>query len=111
MQYFYSFCLILPLFVATNIANAQSPEESSAAAKYDPEFIQQYNQECIQTSMAEGLDSIAAKKLCNCTISKFQQNYTQVEFINLTTSSANDKQAESALIEVGQICFEQALYE
>ena len=108
MQYFYSFCLIFPFLISANIATAQSSEES---LKYDPEFVQQYNQECIQTSMAEGLDDMAAKKLCDCTISKFQQKYTQEQFVKLTTSSATDKQAENALIEVGQICFEETLYE
>jgi len=108
MQYFYSFCLVFSCFITANIVAAQSPDESST---YDPEFIQQYHQECTQTSMAEGLDSIAAKKLCDCTINKFQQKYTQVEFVQLTTASANEKQAENALVEVGQICFEQTLFE
>ena len=111
MQYFYSFCLVFPFLISAGIATAQSSEESAESLKYDPEFVQQYNQECTQTSMAEGLDSMAAKNLCDCTISKFQQKYTQAEFVKLTTSAATDKQAENALVEVGQICFEQTLYE
>lgn len=111
MQYFYSFCLIIPFVINANIATAQTSEGSVESSKYDLEFLQQYNQECTKTSMEEGLDALAAKKLCDCTISKFQQKYTQTEFVQLTTSSASDKQAENALIEVGQVCFEQTLYE
>lgn len=111
MQYFYSFCLVLPFLITANLVKAQSPESTEQISEYDQEFVQDYNQECIQTSMVEGLDTIAAKKLCDCTINKFQQKYTQVEFVQLTTASATEKQAENALIEVGQVCFEQTLYE
>ena len=62
MQYFYSFCLVFSFFMTANIATAQSPEGSTESSEYDPEFQQQYNQECIQTSLAEGLDEVAAKK-------------------------------------------------
>ena len=112
MQYFSSFLLFLSLFINIgSIAVAQDSKKSESSNKYDPEFIEQYHQECMETSIAEGLDEIAAEKLCNCTISEFQKQHTQAEFVRLTTASATDENAENSLIEVGQVCFEQTLYE
>ncbi|MEO1672737.1 MAG: hypothetical protein AAFR77_18495, partial [Cyanobacteria bacterium J06631_2] len=75
------------------------------------EFVQQYQQECVQTSIAEGLEEVEAQRLCNCTIKEFQQQYALEEFQQLTVASATDKESETALVDVGQFCFEQLLYE
>ena len=105
MQY-----LLLTLFLLINgTAMAQTTDEDSEV--YPGEFVRDYNQECIQTSMTEGLESIEAEQLCDCTINKFQSKYTLEEFKQLTAASVRDKKAEMALVEVGQVCFEQILYE
>ena len=42
---------------------------------------------------------------------EFERQYSLEEFKQLTIAAATDKQAETALVEVGQFCFEQTLYE
>ena len=111
MQYFSTFCLSLFLLTFGSVVVAQSPDDSQTANTYEPEFAEQYSQECIQTSMGEGLDKVAADKLCGCTINKFQAQYTQAEFVELTAASASDEAAKAQLLEVGQLCFEQTLSE
>ena len=111
MQYFYYLFLVLSLLVAGDTVVAQESRESQAAHQYPAEFKQDYAQECIQTSMAEGLAEVEAKQLCDCTLNKFQSRYSLEEFQQLTAASINDKQAEMTLVEVGQVCFEQILYE
>ena len=109
MKYFYSSLLSLSLL--SGVAVAEGSIDSTTANQYSTSFIQDYNQECIQTSMSEGLAQIDAQKLCDCTISEFQRQYSMEEFQQLTLASATDEEAETALVEVGQFCFEQILYE
>ncbi len=93
------------------VAFASGTIKAKEPHQYPAEFVQDYNQECIQTSMEEGLAEIEAKRLCDCTINEFERQYNLAEFRNLTAASTTDKEAETALIEVGQFCFEQILYE
>lgn len=109
MKYFYSSLLSLSLF--SGVAVAEGSTNIAETNQYSADFIQDYNQECIETSMSEGLAEIDAQNLCDCTISEFQRQYTRSEFQQLTLASATDEEAETALVEVGQFCFEQILYE
>jgi hypothetical protein len=111
MQYLYSSLLMLSFLSINSIALAKENLGSNAIEKYPPEFVQDYSQECLQTSMLEGLEAPEARKLCRCTIDKFQNQYTLEEFKQLTAKSATDQTAENTLVEVGQVCFEQILYE
>ena len=111
MQYFY-FSLVSLVWLSLNsMAVAQEPSQEQAANQYPVDFVRNYNQECIQTSIEEGLAEAEAKQLCDCTIQEFEQQYNLEEFQELTAASATDQQAETALIDVGQFCFEQILYE
>lgn len=109
MKCFYSSLLSLSLL--SGVAVAEGITNAPQAKQYSTDFIQDYNQECIQTSMSEGLEQTDAQKLCDCTISEFQRQYSMEEFQQLTLASATDEEAETALVEVGQFCFEQILYE
>lgn len=112
MKYFCSFFLFtLSFLIVEDLAIAEGSTKAKKNHQYPTEFVQSYNQECIQTSMGEGLDEAGAKKLCNCTLNKFQQQYSLAEFKQLTVASTTDQQAQNKLVEVGQVCFEQILYE
>lgn len=111
MQYFYSSLLSLSLLSIAGVAFASGTTKAEETNQYPAEFVQDYNQECIQTSIEEGLAEIEAKRLCDCTINEFEQQYNLAEFKKLTVASTTDKEAETALVEVGQFCFEQILYE
>lgn len=110
MQHFYSFLLALSLFATGRIAVAESSVDSESN-QYPEEFIQKYSAECMQTSIGEGLSEAEAATLCDCTINKFQSQYKLEEFKQLTADSLNDQNAQATLVEVGQVCFEQILYE
>ena len=111
MQHFYSSLLVLSLFTTGGVAVAESSIESGKSNQYPKEFLQEYSTECMQTSVGEGLAEAEAKRLCECTIVKFQSQYELAEFKQLTIDSLNDQNAQNALVEVGQVCFEQILYE
>lgn len=111
MQYFYLSLLGLSLLSLNGAAVAQENPQEQAANQYPAEFVRNYNQECIQTSIEEGLAEAEAKQLCDCTLQEFEQQYNLEEFQELTAASTTDQEAETALIDVGQFCFEQILYE
>ena len=111
MQYFISVLFGLSLLTINRVALAGGAIEKQPAHQYPAEFVRDYNQECLQTSLNEGLAEPEAKNLCECTINEFERQYSLEEFQRLTTASATDPEAETTLIEVGQFCFEQILYE
>lgn len=111
MPYFLYACSTFLLLTTGGVAVANGLVHAKKAHQYPAEFIQSYNQECLQTSMKEGLAEAEAKSLCDCTISEFERQYSLTEFKRLTAAAATDKTAETTLVEVGQFCFEQILYE
>ena len=111
MQYFLSPLLGLFIFIPGSMVAAEGSLTQQEGHEYPAEFVQSYNQECIQASIEEGLAEAEAKRLCSCTINEFERQYSLEEFQQLTTASATDKASETTLVEVGQFCFEQILYE
>ena len=111
MGYFLSSLFSLFIFVPGSIAVAEGSIEAQKTDQYPAQFVQNYNQECIQTSIEEGLAAAEAKRLCDCTIDEFEQQYSLEEFQQLTAASGTDQTSQNTLIEVGQFCFEQILYE
>ena len=109
MKYFCSSLLFFSLIAMGGTAVAQSGEANNS--EYPEEFVRQYATECIQTSMGEGLSEAEAQKLCSCTIEKFQNQYELEEFKQLTVDSLQDEKAQGLLVQVGQVCFEEILYE
>ena len=109
MQYFFYFLSLLSIasaqvVVAEGSVNRQQPHQ------YPTQFVQGFNQECMDTSLGEGLEEAEARRLCDCSIDEFERQYSLEEFQQLTAAAATDKASETALIEVGQFCFEQILY-
>jgi hypothetical protein len=111
MPYFVYSLLSLVLLATGGVAVAGGSANPQKAHQYPANFVQSYNQECMQTSMQEGLDKAEAKRLCDCTINEFERQYSLTEFKQLTAASRTDKASENTLVEVGQFCFEQILYE
>lgn len=111
MQYFYSSILSLTVLSLGGMVLTEGTLKAQPGNQYPAEFIQDYNQECLRTSIEEGLVEAEAQRLCDCTIDEFERQYNLEEFQQLTATSATDKEAETALVEVGQFCFEQILYE
>ena len=111
MQYFFASLFSLSLLAINSVASAEGTVNKQPAHQYPADFVRDYNQECIQTSLEEGLSEPEAKRLCDCTLNEFERQYNLEEFQQLTSASASDKEAEAALVDVGQFCFEQILYE
>ncbi|MEL6929158.1 MAG: hypothetical protein AAFO95_11025 [Cyanobacteria bacterium J06600_6] len=110
MQYiFYSLSALL-FVIPARLAVAESSATPQSPNQYPAEFISDYQQECLQTSLEEGLAEAEAQNLCSCTIEEFSRQYTLEEFKQVTAASTTDRAAETALVEVGQFCFEQLLY-
>ncbi len=111
MPRLYSCLLILCLFTTSKYAANAESQVATTEETYPAEFVREYSNECLQTSMIEGLTEAEAQQLCQCTINEFQKQYSLQEFKRLTAASATDVTAENTLIEVGQFCFESLLYE
>jgi hypothetical protein len=70
-----------------------------------------YQVECLEESQAEGLPKEAAKSVCDCTINDYMKKYNIQEFQRLTTQAKTNPDIKAQLREVGEICFENLLYE
>ncbi|WP_330204799.1 hypothetical protein [Cyanobacterium sp. Dongsha4] len=70
-----------------------------------------YNEQCLVRSQKEGLHAEAAKSVCDCTIKTFRNKYTTQKFREITKKSETDKKIANQLREVGEICFEEILFE
>ncbi|MDJ0533956.1 MAG: hypothetical protein QNJ70_15960 [Xenococcaceae cyanobacterium MO_207.B15] len=104
--------ILLPLSVITLVFSAIVTKTTKGVSEaYSPEYAEKYLQDCQETSMEEGLGEFEAKRLCDCTLREFQQKYTLAEFQQLNSAAATDETASNQLIEVGQFCFEELLYE
>ena len=99
-------CGIIATFLSLNIfpAVAQTPSEP-----YPEEYAKQYLQDCIATAKTEGLAEPEAQKLCDCTLTEFQQQYSLATFKELNAKAETDETAANALVDVGQLCFESIL--
>ena len=111
MQYLHSALIGISFLALGGVAFAEGKVKPQPGNQYPAPFVQGYNQECVKTSIEEGLAEAEAKTLCDCTIKEFEQQYSLEEFQQLTNASATEESAQTALIEVGQFCFEQILYE
>ena len=114
----YSSRLLSKKLVLTNLASLMllSLNGSVALAEtptdvYPDEYAKEYHQECMTASTAEGLAEPDAKELCECTLTKFQQEYSLESFKELNAKAEEDQESANALVEVGQTCFESILYE
>ena len=107
--------LIFTIFTPVSLSAAEgavnTTDSSESPYQYPQDYVQDYLQECIQTSMTEGLVEKDAQTLCNCTLNKFQQQYSLTEFKQLTAASQTDENAANTLIEVGELCFEAILFQ
>ena len=98
---------ILPLLAPPNKLLATTKQE----AKYPENYVSDYIKSCIQRATAEGLPELDAESVCNCTIARFQAQYTLDELNELTKTADSNPEAAEALREVGTACFEEILYE
>jgi len=97
---------LILLSLSSSVALAETPTDV-----YPDEYAQQYRQECLTASTAEGLAEPEAKELCECTLTKFQQEYSLEAFKELNAKAKEDQESANALVEVGQSCFESILFE
>lgn len=110
MRPIWNFFLPLSIATMTSLAAVAAPIKETVK-EYPLAYSQKYLQDCQKTSLKEGLEAVDAKKLCECTLTEFQQKYTLTEFQQLNTAAETDDNASNELIEVGQLCFEELLYE
>lgn len=76
-----------------------------------PSSFEDYRKTCLQRAAAEGLPKDIAQDLCNCTIKRFQSQYTLAQFRALVEKSNSDRNAQRTLTQVGEACLDQVLYE
>ena len=105
------FTVFTPVSLSVTEEAVDTIDSSATTYQYPQDYAQNYLQECIQTSMGEGLVEEDAKVLCDCTLHKFQQKYNLTEFKQLTAASQADENAANRLIEVGELCLETILFQ
>lgn len=70
-----------------------------------------YNQQCLVRSQKEGLAFDSAKTVCDCTIKTLRKKYNAQKFKEITKKSETDKKIANQLREIGEVCFEEILFE
>ena len=70
-----------------------------------------YQEECLVKSQEEGLPLESAQTVCQCTISEFRNKYSTEKFKELTQQVNTDRKVARELRDVGEMCFEQILFE
>lgn len=105
------FTISMPFSWSFAEETVNTTNSSPTFSPYPPDYVQNYLQDCIQTSMQEGLTEEDAQTLCGCTLNQFQQKYSLSEFKQLTVASQTDENAANSLIEVGELCFEDILFQ
>lgn len=88
--------MILPVPVLSETS------DSTTVHSYPEDFLEEYFVECRKLAIAEGLSEEDAQVLCDCTINKFQSQYSFEEYQQLTPEQRE---------EIGYACFEDILYE
>jgi hypothetical protein len=89
----------------------RSPLQPIAQATPAQYSFEDYKKECLQRATREKLPPDVAQDLCNCTINQFRSQYTIEQFRALVRTSKNNSTAAETLTEVGEVCFEEVLYE
>lgn len=102
--------LFSPSLILANPAKQSTGGRITQSASL-PSSFEDYRQECLQRAKKEGLTPDVSKDLCNCTIKKFQSQYTFSQFRALVQKSKSDRTASRTLTSVGEACFDQILYE
>ncbi len=69
-----------------------------------------YQEECLELSLDEGLPLYAAQNVCDCTIKEFRNRYTAEKFKELNQQAETDEEVKNNLREVGESCFEDILF-
>lgn len=108
---FITSLIFTPVSLSVSAEAVDTTNLSGTTYQYPQDYTQNYLQDCIQTSMLEGLGEEDAKTLCNCTLNKFQQKYSLAEFKQLAATSQTDDNAAIPLIEVGELCLETILFQ
>lgn len=70
-----------------------------------------YKMDCFKEAQIQGLPKDFIKTVCDCTINDYIKNYNIQEFQLLTTQAKTNPDIKAQLQEVGEICFENILYE
>jgi hypothetical protein len=78
--------------------SSQQAAPGADSGRYDAEFRQSYLDTCIQAS-----NNAAAADFCSCTLAKFEADYTQDEFVRLSSDSDGTESLQ-AVREVTESC-------
>lgn len=110
----YLLLTLIPLLLPLNTSSAEAEilmTQQQPKYPYPQDFVADYLKTCNQEAMAQGLEKEDATKMCNCTLNKFQSQYSLGQFKKLREDSKNNKQAAQTLREVGYSCLDEILYE
>jgi hypothetical protein len=96
------FAAIAPLGINGAPASAQD-ESASTAHTYPEEVTQTYLSHCVSSGKGYGMTDTQATSYCNCTINKFQDNYTLEEFVSIS-QQISQNQTPPQLMEIVNAC-------
>lgn len=103
-----TFSIVAYFSLFMNEAKSQTSKRLSENNEYPQDFADAYQASCKINAVTEGLSTEAAETLCNCTLNKFQSQYTLERFQELLAKAAKEETPEE-LIEVGELCAEQLI--
>ncbi len=104
LTFFWGFGLAPVSTFAQNNTSQPKPKD-----QYPQEIVKAYLNGCSQRSVQEGLTQQQAKIVCQCTINRFQSQYSFDQFLKLYTQAQKTKESPDEFVDVGIDCATQLL--
>ncbi|CAD5959980.1 hypothetical protein PCC9214_03122 [Planktothrix tepida] len=104
LTFFWGFGLYPVSTFAQNNASQPKPKY-----QYPQEIVNTYISSCRQRSIQEGLTEQQAKTVCQCTINRFQSQYSFEQFLKIYTQAQKTKESPDEFVDVGIDCATQLL--
>jgi hypothetical protein len=100
-------CLLtVALVVYPKQANAKETPKTTLANPYPKEVVEIFVDSCV--SGGQGVSSAVMKKVCSCSITGIQDQYTLAEFIKISEELSAEKPMRPEMTQIVESCAEQA---
>ena len=104
LTFFWGFGLAPVSPFAQNYTSQPKPKDH-----YPQKIVKAYLNGCSQRSVQEGLTQQQAEIVCQCTINRFQSQYSFDQFLKLYTQAQKTKESPDEFVDVGIDCATQLL--
>jgi hypothetical protein len=98
IAFFNALLFTLSLISYLNLSAVYAGNTGTTPNRYPKDFVDSFMKDCLQATSKQGLSQTDGKKLCTCTLNKFQAQYTLEQYRRLSRDAKE---------EVGYACAEE----